>query len=588
MKLFPKNPYHFMWQYAWRNKGLFLLIVFSLLVSIAAEKLSPYWFSKLVGLFGDGVQFSDIKRSFIFFFVLMIVCKILAKVFVFIKDYFTKVCFEPLVFQQLNADLFLYLSQHSVKFFADNMAGALANKSYALATTTADFYGASLYYIFSVLELLFTFFMFLFVDVRFAVAFLIAVTVSIAVFIHIGKKSIDLRAQMAEARNTLAGNMIDALQNNFFVRLFNGFSYESKRALKAIDNEATVTQKSVMVESSLGSGQWLYFSIFYILMLLYGFSLWRTEQIDNAQLVLVFLLLRDVIVHINIVIIRAVTFSGVIQEIRTNLIPFATPHDIVDYPDATVLNVKKGKIEFKNVTFGYGGNKPIFKGFSLCIEPQQKVGIVGMSGSGKSTFINLIERFYDVDKGEILIDGHNIAHVTQESLHESLGYIAQTTALFERSVAENIAYGKPKASLEQIINAAKKAYAHEFIQELPNKYKTQLSGDNQLSGGQRQRLSIARALLKDAPILILDEATSALDSESETYIQQAIEKMIQNKTVIAVAHRLSTLKNMDRIVVLEHGKIIEDGAPKELLKQNGAFAKFWKLQQLEEKKHEQQ
>jgi ABC-type multidrug transport system fused ATPase/permease subunit len=153
-------------------------------------------------------------------------------------------------------------------------------------------------------------------------------------------------------------------------------------------------------------------------------------------------------------------------------------------------------------------------------------------------------------------------------------------------VAENIAYGKPKASLKEITNAAKKAYAHEFIMELPNQYKTILSGDNQLSGGQRQRLSIARALLKNAPILILDEATSALDSESETYIQQAVETMIKNKTVITVAHRLSTLKNMDRIIVIEHGKIIEDGTPKELLEKNGAFARFWKLQQLEEKKHE--
>lgn len=575
-----------MWQYAMRNKGLFFLIVFSLLASIATEKLSPYCFSKLVGLFGSDVQFSDIKRSFIFFFVLMVVCKILAKAFVFIKDYFTKVRFEPLVFQQLNNDLFLYLSKHSVKFFANNMAGALANKSYALAATTADFYGASLYYIFNVLELLFTFFIFLFIDVRFAFAFLFALIISLAVFIHVGKKSINLRAQMAEARNTLAGNMIDALQNNFFVRLFNGFSYESSRALKAIVNEANITQKSVTVESCLAEGQSFYFGIFYILMLLYGFQLWKTEQIDNAQLVLVFLLLKDVIMHISIVIQRAVTFSGVIQEIRTNLIIFATPHDVKDIENAKALKIKIGRIDFQHVTFGYEKNSPIFKDFSLTIEPRQKVGIVGMSGSGKSSLINLIQRFYDIQKGAITIDGQDISTVTQQSLHENISYIAQTTTLFERSIAENIAYGKPDATKEQIVDAAKKAYAHKFILSMPNKYKTLLNGENQLSGGQKQRLSIARALLKNTPILILDEATSALDSESETYIQQAIETMIKNKTVIAVAHRLSTLKNMDRIIVLDKGKIIEDGSPEELLKKKGAFAKFWKLQQLEENKHE--
>lgn len=586
MKPFPKNPYKFMVLYAWKNKGLFSLIIFFLLASIITDKMVPYTFSKLVGLFGEGVIFADIKSSFIICFIVMILCKILAEIFIFLKDYFTKVRFEPLVFQQLNADLFLYLSRHSVNFFANNMAGALANKSYALAGTTADFYGASLYYIFSVLELFFTFFMFLFVDVRFAFAFIFALIISLAIFIHVGKKSINLRAMMAEARNKLAGNMVDALQNNFFVRLFNGFSYENKRALKAIKEETYITQKSVMVESCLGYGQNFYFSVFYLLMLLYGFQLWRAGQIDNAQLVLVFLLLKDVIMHINIVLMRAVTFSGVIQEIRTNLIVFATPHDIIDNPNANHLKVKKGKIEFKNITFGYDCKHLIFKNFSLTIDAGQKIGIVGMSGSGKSTFINLIERFYDVQSGKIVIDGQDIRTVTQQSLHEAIGYIAQTTALFERSIAENIAYGKSSVSQKEIISAAKAAYAHDFILELPNQYKTILSGDNQLSGGQMQRLSIARAILKNAPILILDEATSALDSESENYIQKAIDKIIQDKTVIAIAHRLSTLKNMDRIIVLENGKIIEDGTPKELLKKNGAFAKFWELQQLEEKKHE--
>ena len=575
-----------MLMYAWRNKGLFALIVFFLLAGILADKLVPYAFSKLVGLFGTDVSFADIKTSFILCFILMILCKILAEVFGFLKDYFTKVKFEPLVFQQLNADLFLYLSKHSVNFFANNMAGALANKSYALASTTADFYGASLYYIFSVLQLVFTFFMFLFVDVRFAFAFLLALAISLAVFIHIGRKSINLRAKMAETRNKLAGNMIDALQNNFFVRIFNGFSHESSRALKLIREETNVSQKSVTIESCLGDGQRLYFGIFYILMLLYGFQLWKTNQIDNAQLVLVFLLLKDVIMYIFIVIQRAVTFSGVVQEIRTNLLVFATPHDVEDIENAKVLKIKNGQIDFKHITFGYEENHPIFEDFSLTIEPKQKIGIVGMSGSGKSSLINLIQRFYDIQKGEITIDGQNISTITQQSLHENISYIAQTTTLFERSIAENIAYGKPNATQKQIIDAAKKAYAHEFILGMSNKYNTLLSGGNQLSGGQKQRLSIARALLKDAPILILDEATSALDSESEAYIQQAIEKMIKNKTVIAVAHRLSTLKNMDRIIVLEHGKIIEDGTPRELLKKNGAFAKFWKLQQLEENKHE--
>ena len=586
MKPFPKNPYKFMWLYATRNFGLFFLIAFLLTAGIGIGKLAPFFFSKLVGLFGPDVSFDDIKNKFIFFFLLMVACTVFSNLFSFIKEYLIKVRFEPLVFKQLSADLFLYLSKHSVTFFANNMAGALANKSYALASTTADFYGASLYYLNSVGVLFFTFIMFLTVDIRFAFAFIIAVSFSIYIFLRVGKKSVNLRAQMTEARNSLAGNMIDALQNNFFVRLFNGFAHEDKRASKFLHQETNTTSRSVTIESAMGYGQSLYFGIFYLLMLLYGFRLWITNQISTAQLVLVFLLLKDVLGNIYIVIQRAITFSGVVQEIRTNLQIFATPHDIRDLPDAQPLKVSKGAIEFKHITFGYEGNTPIFNDFSLSIKPKEKVGIVGMSGSGKSTLINLIQRFYDLNSGEITIDGQNIAHVTQQSLHESISYIAQTTNLFERSVAENIAYGKPNATKTQITNAAKKAYAHDFIQNLSNKYNTVLNGENQLSGGQKQRISIARALLKNAPVLILDEATSALDSESETYIRQAIENIIQNKTVIAIAHRLSTLKNMDRIIVLDKGKIIEQGSPGELKNKNGAFARFWKLQQLEEHKNE--
>ena len=186
-----------------------------------------------------------------------------------------------------------------------------------------------------------------------------------------------------------------------------------------------------------------------------------------------------------------------------------------------------------------------------------------------------------------MIDGQNIKNITQESLHKQIGYVPQTSSLLERSIAENIAYGKPTAKDEEIKQAAKEAFADKFIEELPNGYQTMLNAQNQLSGGQMQRLSIARALLKDAPILILDEATSALDSESEFYIQKAIENMLKDKTVIAVAHRLSTLKNMDRIIVLEKGKIVEDGKLDELLKKKGKFWQYWNLQKLKGEKNEQ-
>jgi len=218
----------------------------------------------------------------------------------------------------------------------------------------------------------------------------------------------------------------------------------------------------------------------------------------------------------------------------------------------------------------------LFSDFSLSINKNTKIGLVGVSGSGKSTLMKLLLRFYDVDSGRILISGHDIKRVTQQSLHENIAYVPQEPLLFHRTVLENIAYSKPQATLEQVRTAAKQANALEFIEKLPKGFET-LVGERgvKLSGGQRQRIAIARAILKDAPILILDEATSALDSESEKLIQDALEKLMKGRTSIVIAHRLSTIATLDRVVVLDNGKIIEDGSHQVLLKEKGTYAKLW-------------
>jgi len=257
------------------------------------------------------------------------------------------------------------------------------------------------------------------------------------------------------------------------------------------------------------------------------------------------------------------------------------PIEITDKANAKELQVKKGKIEFKDVTFTYGDkkNQLVFHNLSFIIKPGQKIGLVGPSGGGKSTLTKLLLRFEDIDNGKILIDGHDITDVTQESLRKSISYVPQEPLLFHRSIKENIAYGKPEASDEEIIKAAKTAFAHDFIEGLPNGYET-IVGERgaKLSGGQRQRVAIARAILENAPILLLDEATSALDSESEVYIQQGLAALMANKTTIVVAHRLSTIQYLDRIIVLKDGAIVEDGSHNALLKDKGLYAKLWKHQ----------
>ena len=254
--------------------------------------------------------------------------------------------------------------------------------------------------------------------------------------------------------------------------------------------------------------------------------------------------------------------------------------DVVDVPDAKELKVQQGAVDFSHVTFRHADAKAsIFQDFSLAIQPGERVGLVGVSGSGKTTITRLLLRFADVQDGGIFVDGQNVKQVTQRSLRTSIAYVPQETALFHRTIAENIAYAKPKASLKEIQRAAKLANADEFIKDLPNGYDT-LVGERgvKLSGGQRQRIAIARAILKDAPILVLDEATSALDSESEALIQDALKELMKNRTSIVIAHRLSTVASLDRIIVLADGRIAEQGTHAQLLKAKGPYSKLWSRQ----------
>ncbi|MCA3053857.1 MAG: ABC transporter ATP-binding protein, partial [Rhodocyclaceae bacterium] len=270
-----------------------------------------------------------------------------------------------------------------------------------------------------------------------------------------------------------------------------------------------------------------------------------------------------------------------IGTVRDGMTILSRPHSIVDKPDAKPLQVTQGEIQFDKVTFNYGGEKKVIDGLNLTIHPGEKIGLVGRSGAGKSTIVNLLLRFYDLRSGRILIDGQDIAGVTQDSLRTHIGMVTQDTSLLHRSVRDNIVYGRPDATDEDMIAAAKRAEAHEFILQLtdPNGrqgYDAHVGERGvKLSGGQRQRIAIARVKLKDAPILLLDEATSALDSEVEAAIQASLYKLMEGKTVVAIAHRLSTIAAMDRLIVLDQGRVVETGDHQSLLKQDGLYARLW-------------
>jgi ATP-binding cassette subfamily B multidrug efflux pump len=269
---------------------------------------------------------------------------------------------------------------------------------------------------------------------------------------------------------------------------------------------------------------------------------------------------------------------GVVQE---SMMTIARPHSVIDRPGARPLHISRGEIRYEGIRFHYGKEGGVIDNLSLLIRPGEKVGLVGRSGAGKSTLVNILLRFYDLEAGRILIDGRDIAGVTQDSLRAQIGMVTQDTSLLHRSVMDNILYGKPDAGHAAAIAAAKRAQAHEFILGLEDlkgrKGYAAHVGERgvKLSGGQRQRIAIARVLLKDAPILILDEATSALDSEVEAAIQEQLYNLMEGKTVIAIAHRLSTIAAMDRLVIMDLGRIVEEGSHAELLKRGGLYAELW-------------
>jgi ATP-binding cassette subfamily B multidrug efflux pump len=272
---------------------------------------------------------------------------------------------------------------------------------------------------------------------------------------------------------------------------------------------------------------------------------------------------------------------GVVQE---GMMTIAKPHTLVDQLDAKPLTVTRGEILFDDVRFGYGRESGLIEGLTLKIKPGEKIGLVGRSGAGKSTIVNLLLRFFELEGGGILIDGQNIAQVTQESLRTQVSVVTQDTSLLHRSIRDNICYGRPQASEAEIVAAAQMAHAHDFILDLEDQlgrrgYDAHVGERGvKLSGGQRQRVAIARVILKDAPILVLDEATSALDSEVEAAIQSSLDVLMRGKTVVAIAHRLSTIARMDRLVIMDQGRIVEQGTHESLLRENGHYAALWRHQ----------
>ena len=488
--------------------------------------------------------------------------------------------FHPNLKKHIGVILMDRMMNHSQNFYQNHFSGSIANKINDVTNGIPNILNVFIDRFFShILALSIAIYTVWLVDLKFAIGLVLWIIVFLTVSIKLSRKGKTLAHEAAEVHSTIIGHIVDILGNIGSVRLFGGKRLETNYLNQTYQNAVKIEQIRDWFFMKMYTFQEGSFVIFQSICFWWLIAGVKSQTVTSGDFALI-MILNISIVHCLHNLSRdirefAESFGKVTQG-------FHIIHSILEIQDkagAKDIVITKGEIIFKNVQFYYNISKPIFENKSVRIHSGQKLGLVGYSGSGKSTFANLILRLFDVTQGQILIDNQDIRDISQESLRQAIGIIPQDLSMFNRTLMENIRYGRMNASDSEVIESAKRAYAHEFICNLTEGYKT-LVGERgvRLSGGERQRIAIARAILKNAPILILDEATSQLDSVTEQRIQKSLLALMQGKTTIVIAHRLSTLLHMDRILVFDKGKIVQDGKHEVLMIEGNLYKTLWDTQ----------
>jgi ATP-binding cassette, subfamily B, bacterial len=472
----------------------------------------------------------------------------------------------------LRSDIFRHLTGHAPSYFSDRMPGMLTSR--ITATSNAVFTVENMF-VWNVLPpciatvaaivLIGT------VSLPMAAALVVVAGTMVVAMFRLAAAGRPLHDDFADKAAAVDGEMVDVINNMPLVRAFCGLSYEHDRFDATVNRELTARGRSLRYLERLRIIHATVTVVLTIALLAWVISLWQSGGASTGDVVLVCTLGLSILNATRDLAVALVDVTQHVARMTEAIATLLLPHELRDHPGAEALVRSGAAIAFDNIAFQYPGGIKVFDRFSLRLQPGQRVGLVGQSGGGKSSLFVLLQRFYDVQNGSITIDGQDISRVTQQSLREAISVVPPSLPLFHRSILENIRYGRPTASDDEVLRAAIAARCG-FVEQLPEGLATMV-GDRgvKLSGGQRQRIAIARAFLKDAPILLLDEATAALDSESEEAIREALGRLMRGRTVVAIAHRLATLRNFDRLVVLRGGKIIEDGPPDRLMQGEGPY-----------------
>ena len=572
----------------WCLNGAFVALTIGACASILLGVIETY-VAALLGFIIDTVIETPPNRLFVeqwpFLLIAIGFLTLVRPTSFFLSSYFQSMVISPGVRTMVATRLHRWTLGHQKSYFDNDFAGRIAQKevqaSNAIADVTVEVISTVLFAFASVLT---SFFVLAAIDWRIGLI-VVVWTFGFFFLMKFFLPRIKLySSNRANAQAIATGQIVDTISNISIVKLFANTKHEDKAALGAFGNLKKSLQAYGKELVRFRVSMVIFASSIFLFVLVGCLFIWAQGAISPGEVVAAGSVAMRIMMMAGWVSFSFMTIYTNLGDVQDAMETLAVPHAMIDKTGASKLKVCHGRIKFDNVSYTYGSDVGGIRNVSLDIRPGEKLGVVGASGAGKSTLVSTLLRLHDPESGDIYIDGQKISDVTQNSLRRCISMVTQETSMFNRTARANIVYGRPNACDKDVINAAKKAGAHEFIMALVDNqgragYDAHLGERGvKLSGGQRQRIALARAIIKDAPILVLDEATSALDSEVEAAIQESLEAVMSNKTVFAIAHRLSTISHMDRIVVMDNGHIIEEGTHASLLRRRGIYASFWDRQ----------